>query len=120
MLFSKSLFVLLVATIGPQWFSENKSNGLASACLSSSSPPPRQQSPKHEGRVLSIDDIPPQPNGPIKVGLYIEDKYYTLPVASYYRIEFHKDDSVSSSLFTNPFQSTKGPIIFNDQYARYD
>ncbi|AEE09470.1 conserved hypothetical protein [Cotesia vestalis bracovirus] len=101
MVFNKTLIVLLLAILGTSWIPDGRSNGLASACWSRTTRPDRCEEKKNPTgatteipkevttKVPTIDDIPQEDEefAPLTVGIWVEDKYYRLPNARYYKVE---------------------------------
>ncbi|KAG8040033.1 hypothetical protein G9C98_001786 [Cotesia typhae] len=119
MVFSKTLLVLLLAILGTSWIPDGRTNGLASACSSRPSQPDRYEQKKDPKvaptKVPTIDDIPLEDDkfAPLTVGIWVEDKFYRLPNARYYKVEIKNDTARSSIHVPNPFYRG-GPIVIKD------
>nr|CCQ19275.1 conserved hypothetical protein BV16 [Cotesia sesamiae Kitale bracovirus] len=127
MVFSKTLLVLLLAILGTSWIPDGRTNGLASACWSRASQPDRCEQKKNPKvatteipkeatiKVPTIDDIPLKDDefAPLTVGIWVEDKFYRLPNARYYKVEIKEGTARSSTHVPNPFYRG-GPIVIKD------
>ncbi|CAD6243366.1 GSCOCT00013045001.2-RA-CDS [Cotesia congregata] len=125
MLVSKTLLVLLVAILGTSWVSDGRTNGLASACWSSVKRPDQcvekkdptkvsKEVPKgNTTKVCTINDIPQKDDefAPLTVGIWVEDKYYRLPNARFYKVEIKEGTARSFTHVPNPYYRGRRIII---------